>query len=258
LRASALAGTADCESAAVSDWEVDSGAGCPTNRISKPSPAPSIPANFLRSSTFSTRVQVSDIIANASEPYKTIFAVAWFTGLRAGEILALTVDDLSFDKRTIRVWKSADDNTREIRNQTKGKKAATLPMPTELETMLRDYLMRYEPSPDGLLFPAPRRKGFPRSRDNVVRHGLKPILKKLGIPRHNAGLHAFRHGLATELAEQSVPLTTMQAQMRHADITTTLRVYTHVIPQTHRDAMENLGIGQSLRGIITLRKTQAK
>jgi integrase len=242
----------------VSDWEVDSGAGCPTNRISKPSPAPSIPANFLRSSTFSTRVQVSDIIANASEPYKTIFAVAWFTGLRAGEILALTVDDLSFDKRTIRVWKSADDNTREIRNQTKGKKAATLPMPTELETMLRDYLMRYEPSPDGLLFPAPRRKGFPRSRDNVVRHRLKPILKKLGIPRHNAGLHAFRHGLATELAEQSVQLTTMQAQMRHADITTTLRVYTHVIPQTHRDAMENLGIGQSLRGIITLRKTQAK
>jgi integrase len=95
----------------------------------------------------------------------------------------------------------------------------------------------------------------PRSRDNVVKVGLRPVLKKLGLPA--AGLHAFRHGLATELAESSVPITVLQAQMRHADVKTTLKVYAHAIPQTQRDAMENVG-RQSLRRGQFLRFKQAK
>jgi integrase len=79
-----------------------------------------------------------------------------------------------------------------------------------------------------------------------VKVGLKPVLKKLGIPAYNTGLHAFRHGLATELAEASVPLTVLQNQLCHADVKTTLRVYSHVIPQTQRDAMEQVGGSQSL------------
>jgi integrase len=207
---------------------------------------------------FFTRAQVADIIANAREPYKTVFAIAWFTGMRAGEILALIVDDLNFENRTIRVCKSADDNTREVRQPKTRASIALLPMPSALETMLRNYLMRYKPNAQGLLFPAPRKQGCARSRDNVVRYGLKPVLKKLGIPSENCGLHAFRHGLATELAENSVPLTVLQSQLRHADVKTTLRVYSHVIPQTQRDVMENLGLAQSLPGIITLPKRGVK
>jgi integrase len=59
-------------------------------------------------------------------------------------------------------------------------------------------------------------------------------------------LHAFRHGLATELAEASVPIPVLQQQLRPADVKTTLKVYAHVIPQTQRDAMENIGGVQSL------------
>jgi len=73
-----------------------------------------------------------------------------------------------------------------------------------------------------------------------VKYGLKPVLKQLGIQAKDTGLHAFRHGLATELAEQAVPLTVLQQQMRHADIKTTLRIYAHAIPQTQRDVMERL------------------
>jgi integrase len=74
----------------------------------------------------------------------------------------------------------------------------------------------------------------------VVKCGLKPVLRKLGIPTVDTGLHAFRHGLATQLAEASVPLTVLQHQLRHADIKTTLQIYAHVIPQSQRDAMENV------------------
>jgi len=82
--------------------------------------------------------------------------------------------------------------------------------------------------------------------DNVVKYGLKPVLKKLGLPTKDAGLHAFRHGLATELAERSAPIPVLQQQMRHADVRTTLRVYAHAIPQSQRDAMEGIPIGTNV------------
>jgi integrase len=97
----------------------------------------------------------------------------------------------------------------------------------------------WKENPNQLLFPAPRKDGFSRSRNNVVRSGLKPILRELGISAENVGLHAFRHGLATELAE-SEPITVLQTQMRHADVRTTLKVYAHVIPQSQRDSMERI------------------
>ena len=84
----------------------------------------------------------------------------------------------------------------------------------------------------------------PRKRESVVQYALKPLLRKLGMP-DRGGLHAFRHGLATELADAPVPITVLQTQMRHTDVKTTLKIYAHVIPQSQRDAMErvNLAIG---------------
>ena len=174
---------------------------------------------------FFTLDQTGRIIDASPEPYKTMFAVAWSTGLRAGELLALTVADLDCQRKTVRVSKSSDDNTRNIRQPKTKNSSAMLPIPSALEAMLRQYLEHHwKPNPSGLLFP--NKKGtHPRWRDNVVKYGLKPVLKKLGIPEKEAGLHAFRHGLATELAEQAVPLTVLQQQMRHADIKTTLRIY---------------------------------
>ena len=187
-----------------------------------------------------SREQAEAIIQAVDEPYKTMFRVLWLTGLRAGELLALKLSDLDFRKRTILVDESADDNTRELRQPKTRNSVALLPMPSALETALRNYLGHYwMPNAAGYLFP--NRKGtHPRWRDNVVKYGLKPILRKLGIPDHNAGLHAFRHGLATELADRSVPLPVLQKQMRHADVRTTLRVYAHAIPDTQRSVMEEL------------------
>ena len=189
---------------------------------------------------FFTSQQVAQILAEAKEPYRTMFALAAVMGARAGELLALTVDDLDFRHRTIRVNKATDDNSRGVRQPKSKASVAVLPMPSTLETMLREYLAQHwEENPGRLLFPAPRKAGFARARDNVVKTGLKPILRKLGIPTAGAGLHAFRHGLATELA-QTEPITTLQSQMRHADVRTTLKVYAHVIPQSQRESMERI------------------
>jgi integrase len=192
---------------------------------------------------FFTKEQVSRIVAEAKEPYQTMFTLAWCTGLRAGEILALTVDDLDFTGRSITINKSADDNNRSIGQTKKQSSAALLPMSSVLMTVLQTYLSKvWRKSSRRLLFS--NRKGtMPMRRDNVVKYGLKPALNRLGIPAKAAGLHAFRHGLATELAGKNTPIPVLQKQMRHADIRTTLEVYAHVIPQSQRDAMEAVSIG---------------
>ncbi|HEY2119586.1 MAG TPA: tyrosine-type recombinase/integrase [Candidatus Acidoferrum sp.] len=207
---------------------------------------------------FFTREQAIRIIEEAREPFKTIFSLAWMTGMRAGELLALTQDDLNFDRKTICVNKAADDTTREIRQPKTAGSVALLPMPSALEEVLRNYILRiWTPNASGLLFPS-KKDGKPRTRKNVVGNGLKPVLRKLGIPSDNTGLHAFRHGLATELVDNAVPITVLQGQMRHADVRTTLKVYAHLIPQSQRDAMEKIGGLQSLRSTITLRKFASK
>jgi integrase len=192
---------------------------------------------------FFSKEQVTAIIAESKEPYRTMFTLAWSTGLRAGELLALTVDDLDFARRSIAVNKSADDNTRTIGQTKTATSTALLPMPSTLATVLQAYLVKsWRTNPQRLLFPN-RRGTHPMWRDNVVKYGLKPVLRKLKIPTKFAGLHAFRHGLATELADKSTPIPVMQQQMRHADVRTTLRVYAHVILQTQRDVMESISIG---------------
>jgi len=162
--------------------------------------------------------------------------------MRAGEILALTTEDLDFTRKIIRVDKSADDRTRQSGQPKTPDSVAMLPMPSALETVLQNYLKHdWKQNAANLLFPAPRKEGLPRSRNNTVRTGLKPILRKLKLPTKDVGLHAFRHGLASDLAEHSVPLPVLQQQMRHADVRTTLRVYAHAIPASQREVMEQQG-----------------
>jgi integrase len=190
-----------------------------------------------------TSEQARKIIGLSKEPYRTMFTLAWCTGLRAGEILALNVADLDFTSRTITVNKSADDNNREIGDTKTETSSALLPLSSVLASVLQNYLEKaWRENPKRLLFPN-RKRTHPMWRDNVVKYGLKPVLKRLGIPTKFAGLHAFRHGLATELADKNTPIPVLQKQMRHADVRTTLEVYAHVIPQSQRDAMEAVSIG---------------
>jgi integrase len=205
---------------------------------------------------FFTKEQASRIVEEAREPYKTLFSLAWFTAMRAGELLALTLNDLDFTNKTISVSKAADDATRIVRQPKTKFSNTVLPMPSALEAVLRNYLMHWKPNAAGILF-ATRKGTRAMSRDSVVKTGLHPVLHKLGIPTRDTGLHAFRHGLATQLLEASVPLTVLQKQLRHADIATTLRLYTHAIPQSQRDAMEGVNL-QPLRQSVPLLKFATK
>lgn len=96
----------------------------------------------------------------------------------------------------------------------------------------------------GLLFP--NRNGRPRKWQYVVKFGLKPLLRKLVLPTKDVGLHAFRHGLGTALANSKVSPKTVQQILRHTDIKTTLRYYVHSDTDAQRNALSQIAIATNL------------
>ena len=141
----------------------------------------------------------------------------------AGAILARTQSDLGFDNKTVRVNKSADDNTQLMRQPKTKVSVALLPMPSAFEAMLLDYIRQWKSKAGGFLFPT--RNGLrPRSRDNVVKIGLRPVLQQARHSQRQHWTSRVPTQPATELVESNAPLTVLQRQMRHANIATTLGV----------------------------------
>lgn len=185
------------------------------------------------------RTDVQRIIAAAREPYRTMFVLASVTGLRAGELLGLNIADIDFDRLMICPRKQADDRTRVLRELKTKRSRDHVPITQQTATILRSYLKDgWKPNPQGLLFP--NRRNRPCKRANVVKFGLHPILKKLGLPTYRAGLHAFRHGLGTALADAGVSPAVVQKTLRHTDIKTTLRFYVHTDAEAQRSALQSL------------------
>jgi integrase len=174
------------------------------------------------------------IIEAAPEPFSTMFATLVMTGIRAGELLGLQVDDLDFERRLIFIRRSAWYG----RIQTLKSRASqgALPVPEPLADMLKSYLKTWKPNAQRLLFA--NQIGRPMSANKVVQRKLWPILDALKIPR--CGLHAFRHTHSSLLVEGGAPVSVAQAQLRHADPRITLGIYSHVVGNSQRDAVEKL------------------
>jgi integrase len=185
---------------------------------------------------------ITKIFAELREPYRTIFTLDFQSGLRAGELLGLTVADLDLEARIIRPRRQADDRTRVLRSLKTKKSASPVPITPETATMLAEYLKKHwRSNRANLLFP--NRQGRPMKRAYVVKWGLKPALVKLGLPTYRVAFHAFRHSLGTTLANNKVSLKTVQEILRHTDSKTTVRYYIHSDMDDRRAALEAANIG---------------
>ena len=188
---------------------------------------------------FFSAEEVKRIIAEASEPFATMFAILGMTGIRAGELLGMKVEDLDFERRLIFIRRSAWRGNLQT-TKSKASKGA-LPMPEPLAAVLKRYLETWRPNAMRLLFM--NRRGRPFNANKVRTLGLHPVLKKLGIPL--GGLHAFRHTHSSLLLDVGAPPTVAQAQLRHSDPRITLGIYGHVVGDAQRNAVEK--VAQLLR-----------
>jgi integrase len=183
---------------------------------------------------FFTPEEARRILASTPEPYATAFEVAALTAMRPGELFGLKVTDLDFDRRTISIRRSARYS--KLQAPKTNTSARVVPIPERLATRLRLYVNALPENSAGLLFAT--RKGTPLCANNVVQRYLWPVLDRLGIPR--CGLKAFRHAHSSLLVETGAPMTVAQKQLGHKDARVTLGIYSHVIGDSQRRAVEKV------------------
>ena len=130
-------------------------------------------------------------------------------GLRAGEVVAMSLEDLD--------WEAG-----EILVRGKGQRLARLPLPKEVGVALAHYLRHVRPACSTrrvfIRSKAPRR-GFasPVAVCDVVRRALQ----RAGLNPEFKGAHLLRHSLATELLRRGASLDEIGQLLRHQQPTTT-------------------------------------
>jgi integrase len=172
-----------------------------------------------------TLEEMRALIVAANEPYKTYYWILAETGVRAGEIGALPATNLLLDQGAIRIAQSVWHGKIQTVKSKKGNRVCEI-SPLLVE---RGYIRTWRPNRLGLLFAT--RNGTPWDTDTVRKRKLYPLLQKLGIER--CGFHAFRHGNATAMDQEQVPIATRQNRLGQSDARTTMG-YTHAMSQDGR------------------------
>lgn len=156
-----------------------------------------------------------------------IFLIAARLGIRSSDIRALTFSNINWDNKTISF------------SQKKTGLAISLPLPDDVGWAIIDYLKngRPESNAKNIFVSHISPYGELTSLGNVVPRQMR----KSGIKtpsNKRTGLHAFRHGLATRMLENDVPLPVISQTLGHADITST-EVYLRIsMKQLSKCALE--------------------
>jgi integrase len=178
-----------------------------------------------------TREQVVKMLEALPEPERTIVAVAFYAGLRRGEIRGLDWADYKGDTLTIQRSIYRTMTTAPKSRASRADVAVVAP----LQKILDEHRWRQGNPEAGPIFTAPANHA--RARYLEAR-GITPTLAKLGIPW--LGWHAFRRGVATQLHASDVPDVTIQKVLRHEDVRTTQSSYIKTVPGEVVRAMSRL------------------
>lgn len=158
-----------------------------------------------------------------------LFRLLAFSGMRIGELLALTWSDISFITNTINVNKTiAIDFHGTIFTQSPKTKSSNRLINMDNETMqiLNSWMQQQRKiyGKSKLAFP---NKDGELLHSNSVRAWSIRIAK--GANLQPIKLHGFRHTHATLLLKSGVPIKSVQYRLGHSKIDTTLNIYTHFI-----------------------------
>ncbi len=169
----------------------------------------------------------------------TIFMTMYYTGIREGELLALTPSDIDLDKKTLTVSKSYQRlNGEDVITSPKTPKSnRTIPIPKGLCDCLREYMERcFELRPSDRLFPYTK---------SFLYHEMENGCKKAGVKRIR--VHDLRHSHASLLVEMGFSPLLIAERLGHEKVQTTMETYSHLYPNKQVEAARQLdGIMQRL------------
>ena len=165
-----------------------------------------------------------------------LFRVLAFTGIRKGEALALTWDDVDFFNKTLEINKTITRNSDNKfistppKTNTSIRKISldeeTLNILKTWKTQQKRYLLAYGQhikTKNQIIFSSKNNNYMDITRPNII---LSRICKKYNF--NDITIHGFRHTHCSLLFEAGLSIKEVQERLGHSDIHTTMNIYTHV------------------------------
>lgn len=176
------------------------------------------------------------------DSYSNLFTVAIFTGMRQGELLGLSWENVDFKNGVIYVKQQLQckDGEYFFCTPKSGKGRTIAPASVVMDALHQQWRDQRIASmeageewsnPNNLVFTDPLGKNLVRR--TVVKH-FKSVAQRVGIP--DARFHDLRHSFAVTSLQAGDDIKTVQANLGHATAAFTLDVYGHVSEKMRSDS----------------------
>lgn len=170
-----------------------------------------------------------ELVASTNDFEKiALFRLLAFTGIRKGELLALTWSDLSDKTLTINKAVTRGLGGLEIGLPKTASSKRLISLDDKTLTILDDY--QKTTTGQGLIFQS-ETGGI--MTDSLPRKWLLQLLDGHNLPPIK--IHGFRHTHASLCFEAGMTLKQVQYRLGHSDLKTTMNVYTHITTQAKDD-----------------------
>jgi integrase len=212
-----------------------------------PAAAVKRPRVTYREAEHLTPAQVRALLA-ASEPtrYAPLFELLVNTGMRRGEALAITWQDVDLDRETVRVTGTLSRvagalTVTPVKTERSRRTVPLSPAAVDVFRRLRKRQLEERLAAGSVWQETPyaftTELGEPCDPRNALR-ALKATANRVGL--RSIGLHTLRHSAASVMITQGVPLKVVSEILGHASIAITGDVYGHVSPDVSREAVMQL------------------
>jgi integrase/recombinase XerD len=209
----------------------------PASELELPRLGQPLPKNILSAQEVEQILQLCNIDDSIGLRDRAVIEVLYSTGMRRGEVVALKLYDLSFDRGVLLV------------RQGKGKKDRYVPIGERAIAWVQKYIAEARPrlaiEPDDMTVFLTA-QGEPFSRDHLTGIVKARIdAAKLG---KTGACHIFRHTMATLMHENGADIRFIQEILGHVKLETT-QIYTHVsirtLQQVHASTHPGAMLGHS-------------
>lgn len=198
--------------------------------------------------------QIQRLLAALDDPQERLLVeLDLMTGLRSGELRGVTWSSIDLKGKRLFVVSQATRRRADDRTKTDSS-MRMVPIASHLIPRLERWKLECPPTPEGFVFPGkPDAEGkrAPLGADYLLRNILRRALRRAGLP--DLRFQDIRHLACTLMAESGVPIKRAQEVMGHANILTTLKIYTHVMNRRHHGAADKMA---ELAGLVDAGNTR--
>lgn len=164
--------------------------------------------------------------------YYTLFELLYYTGMRVGEALALTLNDIDFEHNTISITKTYYRITgKDLINPPKTEGSERIvTIPNFLTKELEEYISNLDKlDPEERIF---------NKRPPYVRNILRDRAEKAGVKQIR--VHDLRHSHASMLINLGANPLLVAERLGHDSPEITLKTYSHLFPSSQTDIVKKI------------------